>query len=428
MIVRVLFTLLFILASTQSVAIFDLELKQGVAAAMPIAVVPFSGVEVIAKGNQLLTEIIQNDLQNSGEFRVINEAGLVAQKSEAIDWRAKGADYALTGSISANKTMGYQIHLQLRSLFHAKEEMLLDETYTVAKGSMRTLAHQISDAIYFKLTGAKGIFSTRVAYVLVEHPTKDTTNYQLVVADVDGFNAQTLLRSKEPIMSPAWAPNGKKIAYVSFEGHRAAIYLQELSTGKREVVSHESGVNGAPAFSPDGKKLALVLTKSGNPKLYLLDLTTKQLQQLTKGWSIDTEPAFAPDGKSLAFTSNRDGAPQVYQYLLETGAITRVTFTGEYNARPSFSPDGRSLVVMHRDQDSYRIARVELESGSVSVLSQADQDESPSLAPNGKMIIYSSELEGFGVLSQVSIDGRIKLRLPAHEGALQDPAWSPFLT
>lgn len=437
MVKKLFISLILFFISTQSYAILDLELTQGVAASVPIAVIAFFGEHPRAQGDQTIIEIIRNDLQNSGEFRVINQ-NKDDQKTPIkapSDWREAGADYVLTGSIEKTKSQEYLVHYQLTNVFASKKsssnkntELLINETYNSPVDSLRSLAHHISDEIYQKLTGTKGVFSTRIAYVLVVHPSKTTSHYQLVVADADGFNQQTLLSSSQPIMSPAWSPAGDAIAYVSFERHRASIYLQNLNTGKRELVSHTPGINGAPAFSPDGKKMAVVLSKTGNPKIYLLDLASSRLEQVTHGWSIDTEPAFSPDGSSILFTSNRDGSPQVYQYSVPTGAVSRLTFTGDYNARPSFSANGQSVVVMHRDHGNYGIARLDLSSGQMIVLSQTGNDESPSLAPNGKMIIYATMYAGRGVLAQVSVDGKIKLRLPAREGTVQDPAWSPFLT
>ncbi len=423
---------------TQSYAILDLELTQGVAASVPLVVVPFTGAKVQVPGNQTLAQIIDNDLQNSGEFRVINQnksQNILGGNLNATQWRLQGADYILTGSVEATATQGYLVHFQLKSLFDSKAnskvkngDALLNETYSSPAQSLRNLAHHISDQVYKKLTGTQGIFSTRIAYILVKHPTRNVSHYLLVVADADGFNPQTLLSSNQPIMSPAWSPDGNNIAYVSFEGHRAAIYLQNLASGKRRLISKTPGINGAPAFSPDGKKLALVLTKTDNPKIYLLDIGSKQLRQISSGWSIDTEPAFSADGSSLLFTSNRDGSPQIYQYSIPTGTTSRLTYNGKYNARALYTPDGKSIVMMHRQDGNYGIARMDFGSGTLFALTQAGADESPSLAPNGKMVIYATQYAGRGVLAEVSIDGRIKLRLPAREGTVQEPAWSPFLT
>lgn len=433
MIKKLIISCLLLFTCMQSYAILDLELTQGVAAAVPIAVVPFKGVNLSSGGLKSLSDIVIKDLQNSGEFRVINQ-GSTTDAVGAEAWSKQGADYLIVGKVEQTKSQGYLVHYTLQSLVHSdvgsegKGEILLNETYSSNSDSLRSLAHHISDEIYEKLTGVKGIFSTRIAYILVHHPGRSSTRYNLVVADADGYNPQALLRSTQPIMSPAWSPSGSSLAYVSFEGHHAAIYLQNLSSGKRELISSVPGINGAPAFSPDGKKVALVLTKTGSPKIYLLDINTKKLQQISFGTSIDTEPAFSPDGSAVLFTSNRAGSPQIYQYSIPTGSLSRLTFDGDYNARGSFSPDGQAVIMMRRDHGAYGIARLDLSSGRTTVLSSAGNDESPSIAPNGKMIIYATEYSDRGVLAQVSMDGKIKLRLPAREGAVQDPAWSPFLT
>jgi len=420
-------SILFSFICVQGYAIVDLELTQGVAASIPLAVVPFAGANVSVPGNQTITQVISNDLQNSGEFRVVNQpAAAASANSDIAQWRAQGADYVVTGSITAVGDKGYSVAFQVRSAFNAASGVLLQQTFTASTQTLRRLAHHISDEIYKKLIGSQGIFSTKIAYIIVQR-RNNTSQYKLEVADADGFGAQTLLSSSEPIMSPTWTPNGRELAYVSFEGHRAAIYMQNLATAQRRLVSAVPGINGAPAFSPDGTKLALVLSKSGNPNIYLLNLSNNQLQPITHDWSIDTEPSFSRDGSSILFTSNRDGGPQIYRYSIPTGTINRVTYTGDYNARASFAQNGQSIVVMHRDGGSFGIARMDLANGQLQTLVKSGMDESPSLAPNGKMIIYATKFGGQGVLAQVSVDGRIKLRLPAREGSVQEPAWSPFL-
>lgn len=428
-----LFLSLTIFVAQQSWALLDLELTQGVAAALPVAVLPFSGEQVTVSGDQSLTGVISNDLQHSGEFRVVNpnDQTQATKELDLAKWRSKGADYVVTGSIFKTTGQNYEIRMQLHSAFNQKNSdaaqraLLLDETFSATLPAMRAVAHRISDDIYYKLTGIRGVFSTKIAYILVQN-RKQGNEYQLEVADADGFGAQTLLRSNEPIMSPTWSYDGKNLFYVSFEGHHAAIYSQALATGKREVISDFPGINGAPVLSPNGKQMAMVLSKNGNPNIYLLDLDTKKLQPITSGWAIDTEPAFSADGSSLIFTSSRHGSPQIYHFSMLTGVVSRLTYDGNYNARASYTPDGQMIVMMHRDENGFGIATLDLSTGRINTLTQGGNDESPSVAPNGKMVIYATEYGGRGVLAQVSIDGRIKLRLPAPEGAVREPAWSGF--
>lgn len=419
-------------------AALDLELTQGMTAAIPIAIVPFAGPKTLVPGDEAITQVITNDLQNSGQFRV-SGANNQAQSSQNLQnlnyayWRKQGVNDVVMGSIRPLGGGRYQVAFTLIGIFNSAannksaNNVLLSRSFQVNGQGLRNLAHHISDLIYQQITGIRGIFSTKIAYILVQRTPNEPPKYTLEVADADGFNPQAMLVSSEPIMSPAWSPDAERLAYVSFENHRAQIFIQNLATGKRQLISDAPGINGAPAFSPDGKKLALVLTKTGNPKIYVLDLASRNLREITSGWSIDTEPAWAPDSKSMLFTSNRDGTPQIYDYSFTTGKITRVTYSGNYNARASFMPDEQSIVMMHRRDNLFGIARQSLASSQVQVLVQTGEDESPSLAPNGKMVIYATEYGGRGVLAQVSSDGRIKLRLPAREGTVQEPAWSPFL-
>ncbi len=440
------FALLFFLATLHAGTTFaalDLELTQGVRAAIPIAILPFANQQqAIAPGQQMLTQIMTKDLDGSGQFRVetpddTNKAVTDAAQVNLKYWRQQRVNDVVLGSVQPKGNGKYQVNVQLVAVYQqaqtdSKQTVLLNETFTVKKAALRQLAHHFSDLIYQKITGVRGIFSTKLAYILVQQNLGQKPKYDLVVSDYDGFDPQVLLSSAEPIMSPVWSPDGKQIAYVSFEGHQAAIYLQDLASGKRWLLSRQPGINGAPAFSPDGKKMALVLTLTGNPKIYLMDLRNRRLKQLTFGYAIDTEPSFAPDGKSLLFTSSRGGSPQVYRYIFATRKVQRVTFDGNYNAHASFMPDEQAIVMMHRQTSIYgglmfTIARQSLDSGQVQILTRAGADESPSLAPNGKMIIYATQYGGRGVLAMVSTDGNIKLRLPATDGKVQEPAWSPFL-
>lgn len=404
------------LATTPAQAELYMELTQGVNQAIPITIQSFTGVTVLAAGEQPLDSIISNDLYNSGQFQKVAPGN---------------ADYVLQGHIDTAGENNYTVSVQLHSAFSTaagKTPVLFTKVFQVKKAELRPLAHTISDLVYQQLTGVRGIFNTKIAYILRQWPANSTPIYALEVADADGFNPQTLLVSPEPVMSPAWSPNGRSLAYVSFENHHASIYLQNIQTGQRQLVSSFDGINGAPAFSPDGSQLAVVLTKTGNPKIYTLNLANLQLKQITSGYSIDTEPRWTANGRSLIFTSDRGGAPQIYQYDFNSEKVTRLTYQGNYNARASILPDGRSLVFMHRENGAFGIAKENLGSGELQILTESGVDESPSLAPNGKMVLYATQYQGRGVLAVVSIDGRIKLRLPARAGTVQEPAWSPYLT
>ncbi|MFW0092372.1 MAG: Tol-Pal system beta propeller repeat protein TolB [Coxiella-like endosymbiont] len=408
----------------------DLELTQGIVAAIPIAVVPFAGPRILVPGNQTVTEVIKNDLQNSGQFRVIgppiNDLDQIPESLQDNYWHTQKVSAIMGGAIHPLGLNRYRVAFTLMNVF-GSDNVLLSDSFSINSKEMRNLAHHISDLIYQKLTGVRGIFSTKVAYILLQRSLSKADKYTLEVMDVDGFNPKPVLVSDMPIMSPSWSPDGQKIAYVSFEGHRSSIYLQDLMTGVRQRISDSPGINGAPAFSPDGSRLALVLSKMGNPNVYILSLDSGQLQEITQDWSINTEPAWSADGKSLLFTSNRDGTPQIYEYSLQHGTVTRLTYRGDYNAKASFLQDGQSIIMMHRDYGLFGIARQNLITGYMQILTKGGSDESPSVAPNGKMIIYSTEYNDRGVLAQVSVDGQIKLRLPSRDGIVQEPAWSPFL-
>lgn len=408
-------------------ATLELELTQGLSDALHISLVPFKSSYENADKARDLVKIIKNDLQNSGHFNFVEGLSDSTSDNNSFNydaWRYQKVDDVVTGTITPLGNNQYRISFQLYDIY--KKTLLLSQEYTATNAQLRSVAHRISDRIFEKLIGIRGIFSTKIAYILAQHSGKHT-KYLLEVADADGYNPRTLLRSGQPIMSPAWSHDGKRIAYVSFEGNRSAIYVQEIATGQRRVIAKFPGINGAPAWSYDGTKMALVLTKTGEPKIYLLDLNTRQLRQLTFGWSLDTEPNFSPDGTSMVFTSNRGGGPQIYKLDLNTNNVSRVTYQGNYNARASFSNDGKNLIVLHQDGDDFNIAAQNLETGRLITLTRTKFDESPSVAPNGNMIVYATTDKGQGVLAEVSIDGRVKLRLPAPEGDVQEPAWSPFL-
>ncbi len=428
----ILFIGLSLFISNHAFALLSMELTRGVAGAVPIAIVPFP----VAGGapSQNISDIITNDLKNSGRFKVYSGAS-VSSDMPLNYYRSIGADNVLMGKIEQTGDGRYQVSFKLMDTYRGKEEgkegiALLKEKFVVADSDLRPLAHHISDLIYKQIIGVRGVFSTRLAYIVVQHSEDDTAQYTLEVSDADGYNPHPLLTSSDPIMSPAWSPNGKQIAYVSFEGKQASIYIENIATGTRQLISRYPGINGAPAWSSDGRKLALVLSKSGSPNIYIMDLASHHLTQVTNDWSINTEPAWAPKGGSIIFTSNRSGKPQIYQKNLSTGSTNRITFDGNYNARASFTPDGNHIVMLNQESKLYNVGILDLNSGIFRVLtnSSGTDNESPSMAPNGSMILYGTIYAGRSVLAMVASDGSVQIRLPARNGEVQDPAWSPYLS
>jgi TolB protein len=340
-------------------------------------------------------------------------------------WRLLKVDYLVIGHVKdAAGGNGYDIVYQLIDVH--TQEALLSQITTVGLGDLRFGSHRVADAIYEKLTGVAGAFSTRIAYISSTGLGNDQ-NYQLFVADADGFNPQAVVGSPEPLLSPSWSPDGQSLAYVSFEKGNSAIYVQNVSTGQRELVSSGKGINGAPAFSPDGRYMAMTLSASGNPEIYIRDLGTGQKRQLTQHWSIDTEPAWSPDSQWIYFTSDRGGKPQIYRVPLTGGNPSRVTLEGNYNARASISPDGTLIAMAHGRGNEYRIAVLDTDTGRMRILTPGTLDESPSFAPNGSMILYATREGQRGVLSAVSVDGNVRQRLILTEGDVREPAWSPVI-
>lgn len=399
----------------------DLELTQGINSALPIAINSFGYDDV---GRQLF-EVVNNDLGFSGQFKIIPAPqGMQGGQPPVSIWRQAGADSVLSGRVSRIGYNRYDVSYELVDAV-AQGRVLLSKNYQIGSNEIRALAHHISDEVYQKLTGERGIFSTRIAYILVQR-NGEKAKYFLEVADVDGHNPQSLLVSTEPLMSPAWSPDGRQIAYVSFEKKKAQIFTVDVESGRRRLLTDFTGINGAPAWSVDGRQLAVVLSKGGAPKIYSVDLSSGSMKQLTFGEAIDTEPRFSPDGRSLLFTSGRGGSPQVYRLSLADGSIVRVTYEGNYNARASYTPDQKHVVMLHREDKNFNIG-VQDESGRLTQLTFSTFDESPSVAPNGRLILYATHYNDKGVLGIVSIDGRTKIRLPAREGDVQEPAWSPYL-
>lgn len=403
----------------------DLELTQGFDGAIPIAVVPFAGD---AGDENAISNVIVSDLSYCGRFRVMpkNKMTQLPHAVESVNqssWQQLGMDNLVIGKVERNGN-NIRVTYQLIDTY-GKEGVLLDRTFAANDKNQRSLAHHISDQIYEQLIGKKGFFSTHIAYVLIQDNQSTQRRYNLVVADADGYNPQKLLVSKEPIMSPRWSFDGKQIAYVSFEGQKASIYVQNAMTGARRIVASFPGINGAPAWSPDNSKLAMVLSKSGVPKIYVMNLASNQLTQITDGFSLDTEPRWSPDGSSLIFTSNRSGSgPQIYKVSALGGSVKRLTFNGNYNASGNFTPDGKSIVLLHQENGVFSIARLDLSSNHFEILTDTTRDQSPSIAPNGDMLLYATRHNERQVLGMVSIDGRIQLRLPAQEGDVREPAWS----
>lgn len=423
------FMILIAVFSQQAFAELTIEINQGVDNPTKIAVVPF-----LWQGNGLLDEnvsgVVEADLRRSGLFSTSNDGFLSQPHSPADvvyrDWRALGVEYLLIGKIiPVSGPKPYRISYQLYDVNNENE--LINQTLDIGEQMLRDGAHYISDRVFEKITGVRGAFKTKILYVSASKDRNGKRDYQLLLSDADGARQFQVLRSDEPILSAAWAPNGKEIAYVSFEHRRPSIYRQVLATGERERLTNFKGLNGAPAWSPDGTKLAMVLSKDGNPEIYVMELATRKLQRVTKHYGIDTEPAWMPDGKSLLFTSSRGGKPQIYRVNLASGAVERVTYIGDYNARPIPLNDGRSVIMVHQNAGSFHIAVQNLDTGNVDVLTQTTLDESPSVAPNASMVIYATQRQGKGVLAVVSIDGRVKLFLPAKFQDVREPAWSPFM-
>ncbi len=404
----------------------SIEITKGVESAIPIAIVPFAWEKNQPQGVDI-ADVIQADLSRSGYFKSLPERDMLTRPSSAEqirfrNWQALGQDFLLIGQV---KVIGkqYQVQFQLFDVY--KGEQLMGYRLDVGENELRSSAHHISDLVFTKLTGRTAVFNSRIAYVTSHALSSGKKRYQLKIADADGFRPQTIAESTEPLMSPAWSPDGKQLAYVSFQRRRAAIYLQTLATGKRQKLTGFKGINGAPAFSPDGTKLALTLSRDGSPDIYVLDLKTRALQRLTKNYAIDTEPAWSPDGASIVFTSDRGGKPQIYSISSRGGRAKRLTFTGDYNAGAHYSRDGSKLVLVHANRGDYRIALMDVKSGAISVLSGGRLDESPSFAPNDTMILYAGQKAGRSILSAVSIDGGMQQELAFESGDIREPAWAP---
>ncbi len=397
--------------------------------ALPIAAVPFGWQGAGQPPNEDIAAIIAADLKRSGRFKTMPTKDMIAfphtgANVDFRDWRVLGMESLVVGQVKPNGAGGYIVRFQLFDVF--KGEQLAGYSIPTTARDLRATAHQISDLIYEKLTGQRGAFATRVAYITSVAQIKGKRKIALQVADADGHHPQTIVTSTEPLMSPAWSPDGSKLAYVSFEKGRPSIFVQEVFTGKRQRVASFKGINGAPAWSPDGRKLALTLSKDGNPDIFILDLARRTLQPLTRHYAIDTEPAWSPDGRYIIWTSDRGGKPQIYRMPSGGGKAERITFEGKYNARASYSPDGKLIAMVTQVGQDFRIGVLDLASSQLQVLSEGILDESPSFAPNGSMVIYATKVKGQAELAAVSVDGRVKQRLALQVGDVREPVWAPY--
>lgn len=407
----------------------DIDIVNGTASALPIAVVPFGfdGTSVPPTTNP--GEIIRADLSRSGQFRSLPKNDIVEFPTRQAEvkfatWRLLKQDYLVVGRMSDASDGALRVEYELFDV--AKQQRIADGAITGQRSGLRDLAHQVADIVYEKITGVRGAFWTRIAYITA---TGSAPNYQyaLMVADSDGYNPQVVVRSREALLSPTWSPDGGKLAYVSFESGNSSIYVQDLGTGSRQVVSNSKGINSAPAFSPDGRRLAMSLSKGGNPDIYVMDLGSRQLTQIVKHFSIDTEPVWTPDGQSLYFTSDRSGKPQIYQVSPSGGEASRVTFEGQYNASPSVvNAKGIKIAMVQGSGNVYRIAVLDRATNQYTQVSPGSQDEAPSFAPNGSMLLYAASEGSRGVLYAVSADGRVRQRLGLAEGDVREPSWGPF--
>jgi len=401
-----------------------IEITKGAQTAMPIAIVPFGQQGGI--GNVKLSDVISSDLAGSGFFKTLSEDEMLSQPNDPErinfrEWQALGQEYMVIGQVQGNGN-AFNIVFHLFNVHNG--QLIMGYRMTAGGHELRRAAHHISDLIFEKLTGRKGVFNTRIAYVTTT-TRGNARQFMLQIADADGSNPRTIAESPEPIMAPAWSPDGSRIAYVSFHTKRSEIFVQTLATGQRESVSSFPGINGAPAWSPDGSRLAITLSKDGSPDVYVLNLAGKGLTRLTSGLSIDTEPTWSPDGSTIVFTSDQGGKPQLYTIPSGGGRATRLTFQGDYNARPRFSPDGRSLAMVHGSGGGYKIAVMDMASKTVNVLTEGRLDESPSFAPNSSMILYAASRGGRSVLSVVSTDGASRQKLSIDSGGVREPAWGP---
>lgn len=415
--------MLMMVVCAVSKAELTIEITQGMDNPTPIAVVPvgWSGAPL----SENVSAIVEADLRRSGQFRPIPSQDMLSHPRNAKevffrDWSVLGTEYLLTSNIKPNPTGVLTLEFELFDIPSRKK--VFKREVSGSENQLRDMAHFVSDTVYEAVTNIRGAFSTKMIYV----EAFGTERYRLMLADADGARERLLLESAQPIMSPAWSPDGKEVAYVSFETSRPAIFRQVIATAERQQLTNFQGLNGAPAWSPDGKKLALVLSKDGNPEIYVLEIATGIFTRVTRHFAIDTEPNWTNDGAGIIFTSDRGGKPQIYQVTLASGRVERLTFEGDYNARARVSPDGKTLVMVHRRNGVFHIATQDVVSGDIRILTETSLDESPSIAPNGAMLMYATKFAEKGILAAVSLDAGVKFRLPSKQGDVREPSWSPY--
>ncbi len=415
---RAVFALLLLVLPLAARAQLSIEITGAGANRIPVAIADFAGEAGVSRA---VAMVVRADLERSGLFRLVEGGGPLAENAAVnfTDWKARGADALVVGSVSPAANGRFEVRFRLHDV--QKQASLGGLAYVMTSQQARTTGHRIADFVYEKLLGEPGIFSTRIAYVV-----KSAGRFELQIADADGMNPQTALASREPIISPAWSPDGSRLAYVSFESKKPVIYVHSLASGSRHVAANFKGSNSAPAWSPDGRRLAVVLTKDGASQLYSVSADGSGVARLASSGGIDTEPFFSPDGQFIYFTSDRGGSPQVYRVPAEGGSAQRITFEGSYNVTPRLAPDGRSMAFVTRSNGRFQLALMDLATRQTQVLTDSDKDESPSFAPNGRMILYASEIGGRGVLAAVSSDGRVKQRLSVQAGDVREPAWGPY--
>ncbi len=408
------------LGALPALAQFRVEVSGVGLTQLPIAVAAFRGDD---QSPQKIGAIVQADLERSGQFRAVDASGVALDETSRPDvsvWRQRTADSLVTGSVTRLADGRFDVRFRLWDVVRGQD--LGGQSYTVTQGDLRLSAHRIADFIYEKLTGDRGVFSTRIVYV-----TKAGSRYTLWVADSDGENSQTALASPESIISPAWSPNGLQIAYVSFESRKPVIYVHDVASGKRRLIANFRGSNSAPAWAPDGRSLAVTLSRDGGSQLYLIDANGGEPRRLIQSSGIDTEPVFSPDGRSIYFVSDRGGSPQIYRIPANGGNAERVTFAGTYNISPAISPDGRWLAYVSRIGGAFKLQVMELASGTVNSITDTTADESPSFAPNSKLLVYATQQGGREALMTTTLDGKIKARLSGQAGDIREPDWGPFI-